>query len=382
MGVDGLPKWLRKNFPNVFKSVHISHFAFKKIPFDISSYIHKYIARYGKDDNKWLNAFIFLILLFRENAVSFIPIFDGKAPPEKTEEKEDRRNQKNNGNEKVFNLRLDFTRYKETGEISNILEKTMKTLAIKKYNEENKIRSCRLLPSNKSTNIDPKEESFVYEIDDDTIEEYIANRESNIFDITPEDINILKELLTTFKIPFLQAEDEAEALANYLVIEKLAYATFSLDSDCIAYKTPIVITDIDTSTGICSVIYFDQLCEELELEPDQVTLLCILSGVDYNRWTKLKGIGPVTAYKMIKKHNTFEDIKKNEKLFKNNLDGLRYNRCLELFSLKYPEIKSLEYWDLNISIESIELFTNKYGLKVNKDKINKLWSPPKLIFIN
>ena len=380
MGIDGLNKWLRDKHNNVFTELHISKFAFKKVCFDISSYIYKFISIYGKDDNKWLNAFITLILLWRQYAVNFIPVFDGKSPIEKDEEKVDRGEQREKGDVKCFQLKLDLSRFKDTKEKSIELVKLMKKLSIKKYNDDEKNKMKRLLHP---INEDKKEVVFTddIDIDIDIIQNYLDNRERNIFSILPEDLNLLKTLFDKFKIPYFQAPDEAEALCCYLVKAKLADATFSLDSDCIAYQVPVIINDLDVKTGICRVIYFDKLCEELELDSDEITTMLILCRCDYNRWTSaIKGIGPVSAHKIVKKWHTYDEIKKNDKRFQIEDDGYRYNRCVELFNLQYPDIKQVPSWDLRINIDNITDWLTSNNFYCDKAKIKTFWNPPKIIF--
>jgi len=381
MGIDSLNKFLRDKYPDVYKEVHLSAFAFKKVPFDISSFIYKFISSYGKEQNKWLNAFIKMILLCRQNAVNLIPIFDGKAPPEKDEERFDRGEQKDKGDVKCFQLRLDLSRYKNNKTTTPELIQLMRTLLIKKHNEDIQYKMKRLLRPPKET----KEEEFKIgddiEIDVDMINTYLEGREKNIFNITSEDLTLLKTLLNKFKIPYFEAPDEAEALANYLVKTGLADATFSLDSDCIAYQVPVLINELDVYTGICRVVYFDDLCEQLELTPDEVRLLCISLGCDYSRHTKtIKGVGPVTAHKMIKKWKTYEGLKKNEKKFQVEDDGLRHDKCVELFSLKYPAITSVPIWDLRIDIEEITDWLTANHLYCDKAKLKQYWKPPPIVF--
>ena len=95
MGIDGLNKFLKTKFPNIYTKHHISHFAYKKISWDVSSYIYKYMSACGKENNAWLRNFACNILLFRKYQLHIVPIFDGKAPKEKAEEHKDRKLQKN-----------------------------------------------------------------------------------------------------------------------------------------------------------------------------------------------------------------------------------------------------------------------------------------------
>jgi 5'-3' exonuclease len=385
MGIDGFSSFIKSKFPNVYEEKHISHFAYKKICFDVSSYIYKYIAIYGKSINQWINPFITLIYLFRKNAVHVTFVFDGKAPIEKNEERLDRKIQKDRTDEKSFNISLAYDRYIETGEKLPILIQVMKELIFKSRNDESKTNIKRLLRPSKKDGETKEENDQDIEIDNEMIEAYIKRREKNNFDINSEDIILLQALFDKFKIPYIKAEHEAEALCNYLVKQGLADVTFSLDSDCVAYQTNIIINDMNILTGMCRVIYFDKLKDILDLTADEITLLCILSGCDYNRWTKnLRGIGIITAFKLIKNYKTLEKLEEENKLPRkdkeNNDNGLRYERCVELFNLKYPNITQVHVWNLNIDIDEVIEFLTENKFNCDKEKIASLWKAPKIIF--
>jgi len=373
-------EFLHKNYPNAFESVHISQFAFKKISFDISSIIYKYIITSGRDMNRWVHSLLGFMFLFRRYNVHIAPVFDGKAPAEKEEERKDRGSQRDKADEKTFTLSLALARYKHCGEKWPVLTETMKQLAIKKHNEESKLRPKRLLrPSKKET------EEFIagddIEIDIEAVEGLISNRERGHVGIEPGDIKLLKEVLEHFKIPYIQAPGEAESLASFLATSKQADAVFSVDSDCVAHKVPLFINDIDVSTGMCRVIRYEKLCEEMELTPEQITLFCILCGCDYNKHTKVKGIGPVNAYKYIKKWGTFEDIKKNEKILQVEDDGVRYSSCVQLFNPSYPEFTNVDMvWDLDIDFSSLDSFLRKNKISIDIDRIKHLWKPVSIEF--
>lgn len=383
MGINGLMDFLHKKHPDVFESVHISSFAFKKVSFDISSIIYKYIITSGREMNKWVNSLLGFMFLFRRYSVHIAPVFDGKAPAEKAEERRDRLTQRDKSDEKTFNLSLALARYKHTGEKWPCLVQTMKQIAIKRHNEEKNQKPKRLLrPSKKE---EEKEETF--SVDDDiaieveAIEEVITNRERTHVGIEEGDVKLLKEVLTHFKIPYIQAPGEAESLASFLATSGQADAVFSIDSDCVAHKVPVFINNIDVATGTCQVIRYEKLLEELEFTPEQVTLFCILCGCDYNKHTKVKGIGPAAAYRFIKKWGTFEEIKKNEKILQVEDDGVRYERCAELFSPKYPDFTKVDMvWDLDLDFETLEEFLKNNKITHNMDKIRNLWKPPSIKF--
>lgn len=388
MGLDGVSDFLKKKHPSVFCDMHISHFAHKKICFDVSSYIYKYICAYGKERNKWLQGFSVLIQMFRRHGLNMVPVLDGKPADLKLLEQVNRGAQRVKGDETVFNLRLDLSRYKNSGDKSDSLINCMKRLHIKKHNEAVQTQTVRLLkPSKLPASAAGTVEELSLEINDDIeiipeeIETYLDGREKNIFSVTKEDTALLKSMFDVFKIPYIQADDEAEATCNALVKEGLADVTFSLDSDCIAYQVPLIIKDLNISTGICKVINFSKICDELELTPDEVTMFCIICRCDYNRHTvTLKGVGPVEALKLVRKYKTWDALITGDPRFQKHGDEYHYEKCVELFSLAYPDIKHVPVWDLRIDLDDIEAFMRANNLACDRAKIRSLWAPPKIIF--
>jgi 5'-3' exonuclease len=387
MTITAFNKFITDKYPELYNSAHLSTFAFKKIPWDISSYIYRFMHSQGHDRDKWLQPFIRMLLLFRKHAVNAIPIFDGKAPPEKAEERADRAEQKTKSDEKCIGLRLDLQRYKTAGIKSQELIKFMKQIKIREINEERAFQFRSLLNPTNTKN----ESSQGVVVDDNVeinpakIEAELDSRERNLFTVNPEDIILLKKLLTTFKIPYFQAPDEAEALGCYLVKKGLADAIFSLDSDCIAYGTPTIINNIDLGTGECKIFYHEEVCETLDLTPSELISVCILCGTDYNRHVKnITGIGPVKAIKLIQEYKTVEAADAAKKLPRYKKDdpetGLRYDRNVELFSLSYPDIKNVPVWDLRIDLKEIAAFVKEHDLYCDMDEIKELWQPPKITF--
>jgi 5'-3' exonuclease len=361
MGVTGLFKFLKDKFgEEIYEYIHISHFSYKIIYFDISSYIFSYIKIYGNNTNNWLNAFVKLFMQFKQYKIHMIPVFDGKSPAEKYEERNDRKLQAEKSDEKCMNISVDLQCYKNTGEATQLLKDIM----------------C--LIKNKEPKFLSKEGKNV-QIDIQMLEDYLEKKEVGLTDITKNDVDKLKDLLKNLGVPFLQAKDEAETLCNDLVKRGLGYATFSLDSDCVAYDVPIFINDFDTKKEIFRVVKMQNLYEITGLTSKQMRDLCILCGVDYNRHTKPKnGIGPVSAYKHLKEFGDFKQIMKNKNILE---EGYRYERCNELFTLTYPENNDIYVWE-TIEPKNIIDYLKHQHLYCDISKINEYWAPVKLLFID
>lgn len=382
MGVTGLNKYLSEHFVDIYQKVHLSHFSYKRVIFDISSYIYRYIAKYGKDTNGWLAAFVRLLCLFKQHSVHLIPVFDGVSPAEKQEEKQKRGIQRDNADVKCLTLSLDLNRYKTSGEKSENLIKTMRQIIIKRHNDETRSKIKRLLRPSKNEVVEETEDDVI--IDVEAIEQLLEGKEKNNFEITQTDLELLRTLLTKLKIPFLLAPGEAESLCCYLSKEKKVDAVFSMDSDCLAHGATVIINDLDMYSATCKIIVMENMCEQLGLNPSQITDWCIICGVDYNRHTKsIKGIGPAKAYALIKKWTNYAGVKEHEKIFQIEDDGLRYARSIELFNMKYPEFDKVSLlWDVSIDIKQLSIFLAENKIYANLDQIEKLWKPSAVVFID
>ena len=132
--------------------------------------------------------------------------------------------------------------------------------------------------------------------------------------ITTEILKDTKTLLQLLGIPFIQAPSEAEAQGALMNQSGVIQAMASQDYDSFLFGCPVVIRNlgisqrrkipnqqkfVDIST---EQIVLNDLLQELELKNrEQLILLGILVGTDYNP-KGIKGIGPKTALKLVKKY--------------------------------------------------------------------------------
>lgn len=130
--------------------------------------------------------------------------------------------------------------------------------------------------------------------------------------LTKEMVENSKQLLEHMGIPYVQAPSEGEAQAAYMVKKDDGYAVGSQDYDSLLFGSPRLVKNL-TITGKRKLPGKDKYIEvnlerfdlernldELELTREQLIDLSILVGTDYNEG--IKGIGPKTALKKIKKH--------------------------------------------------------------------------------
>lgn len=139
--------------------------------------------------------------------------------------------------------------------------------------------------------------------------------------ITDEIIEQTKELLNFMGIPYIVALEEGEAQAAYIVKKGDAWAAASQDFDSLVFGSPILIRNLTISGKRKlpgrkeymqvkpSVIHLSDVLEENQITRRELVLIAVLIGTDFNKG--IKGVGPKTAIKLIKKYegNIFEIYK-------------------------------------------------------------------------
>jgi flap endonuclease-1 len=123
--------------------------------------------------------------------------------------------------------------------------------------------------------------------------------------ITKEQINEVKQLLTYLGLPVISAPGEAEAQCTELVKCGICYAVASEDLDVLAFGAPRMIRNL-TSADKPIEIDLSVVLRDLEFTYEQFVDMCILCGCDYI--SNIPGIGPKTALNHIKKYKTIDDI--------------------------------------------------------------------------
>jgi flap endonuclease-1 len=145
--------------------------------------------------------------------------------------------------------------------------------------------------------------------------------------LTPEMISDVKELIAALGCPIIEAPSEGEAQAAYLVKNNDAYASLSQDADSLLFGCPLVVKNLTLSgrKKLPNKLSYGEITPELislkdtlsslEIDNDQLIVLAMLTGTDYNIGG-IKGIGPKTALKLVKEYGTGMD--NFEKLFSEN----------------------------------------------------------------
>ena len=361
MGLDGFLSYVKKKHPGLVRNEHISLYSHNTIFFDISSYIYKYVCIFGTQDGRWLTAMMQLFLVFKENKINIIPIFDGQAPDAKKDETDMRKEQRNKIKNKAETLDNAVSLLREGGtldeETMTLVKDCLKT--IKEKNENTKLKSLM-----KFANEQSNESEKISEEDLNELDLYVSSLRRQMVYIRDSDYTALKDMLNILGIPFKTAPNEAETYCCAMIRQGLGTAVISCDSDCFAHLAKDVILSVDT-TGMIEHLKLEDILEALEIDEEQMTDLAFLFGCDYNAKNKLYKVGPVKALELIKKYGRLENIEGYDKEKIESFIELR-----KLFRIEYPLMK--KYVNKDIDEEALYNFMEEKRIRVGRNKVEEV----------
>jgi flap endonuclease-1 len=141
-----------------------------------------------------------------------------------------------------------------------------------------------------------------------------AQATSHLKDYMAEDS---KKLLDLIGVPWIQAPSEGEAQAAHMTKKGDAHYCASQDYDSLLFGAPKFVRNITISGRrklpskniyievIPELFELEQVLRELGITYEQLIDVGILIGTDFNP-DGIKGLGPKTALKLIKEHETLE----------------------------------------------------------------------------
>lgn len=152
-----------------------------------------------------------------------------------------------------------------------------------------------------------------------------------------------KKLLELMGIPFVNAPCEAEAQCAALARDGKVFAAALEDMDTLCYQPPFLLrhlTFAEARKMPIDQIEYGKVMEGLGMSQETFIDLCILLGCDYCE--TIRGVGPVTAFKLMKEHGSLDALVKYiedhpEKMSKYKVpENWPYKEARELFH--HPEI--------------------------------------------
>ena len=182
-----------------------------------------------------------------------------------------------------------------------------------------------------------------------------------------------KELIKAFGLPVIQAPSEAEAQCSFMAEKGDVYAVASSDYDSLLYNAPRVIRNLTLSqkrkirntyvTVNPEMIELKEVLKGLELTQDQLIVLSIIVGTDYNVGG-IKRIGPKTALKLVKQTKDFD------KLFKELNPEFNWKKIYATFK-SMPLMKNYQLkWSKINEDEIRRILINKHDF--SEDRVDKM----------
>jgi len=183
--------------------------------------------------------------------------------------------------------------------------------------------------------------------------------------LTSEMIENAKELIKALGQCIVQAPSEGEAQASHIVEKGDADYVLSQDADCFMFKAPKLVKNLTISGKrkrpgayaydevMPEVIELKEVLAELDISQEQLIILSILVGTDYNVGG-IKGIGPKKALALIKKHGKdynaiFEEAKWDEHFdysWQEVFDVIKNMKVSDEYELKWKPIEKEKLTEL------------------------------------
>ena len=307
---------------------------------DLSIFLYKYL--YNNDDH--IEGLTRLILRLLKNQITPLFVFDGKPPKEKNDTLQERRE------------RRDYLIQKRDL-IDNII-----TIERNNYDEfKNKILEST---ENTKLSLDEEEIKSFFEKNNDELRIESDKINKKIIYVTPEHIDAAKKLFDLFGIKYIHAPCEAESLLAILCKDNFVDGCISEDTDILANGGYLFLRNFNSEKNTVEEYCLHGILNNLNITYEQFIDMCILCGCDYT--SKINGLGPITAHKLISIYGTIEKIIENNKKFiiPDNFD---YQKARELF--KNPIDKEIyDGIDKNVKmvlpkIEELKIFLKETKLK-------------------
>jgi flap endonuclease-1 len=157
-----------------------------------------------------------------------------------------------------------------------------------------------------------------------------------------------KELLAAMGVPIIQAAQDGEAQAAYMVNNNIAWAVGSQDYDSLLFGASRIVRNLsqNRTRKVKSItikvdlewLTLSKVLENSELSLEELVDIGILVGVDF--FPGVSGIGPKTAIKLIKEHKSIENIINNNIQFRKKPIDLDLAKILQVQNIFLkPEIK-------------------------------------------
>lgn len=241
MGIKHLNKFIKTNCSDCLTTISLKDLTGKEIAIDASIYLYRFISEDCLIENIYL-----MNSLFKKYNITPIFVFDGKPPPEKQQILMERKIKK-------AEAKVNYEHYKK--QLEQITDPTER--------HEIDVEMTKL------------KRKFIY--------------------IKNDQIRLVKELLTSMGVYFIEAEGEADNLCAWLTIKNKVYACLSEDMDMFVFGCPRILRYFSIYKERMILYNTKKILKKLKLTQSEFRELCVLSGSDYNN--NIKQVNQENNYK-------------------------------------------------------------------------------------
>ena len=252
MGVPQLNHYLQQKSNNGISEIQLSAIRGKPIVVDTSIYLYKYLS-----EGSLIEGFYHMITKLRQFCISPLFIFDGKPPPEKQSELNERKRRKDAAKNEYDGL-------------------------LQRYRKEQNHRKKMIL---KST---------------------LENLKRQFIKVTHDDIASVKSLMQSYGVSYLDANGEADVLCAAIVKSGKAYACLSEDMDMFVYGCNRVLRYLSLLNS--TVVMYDTtvILNDLGLSYKDFKDICIVTGCDYVKKHQRSIENTVALFERYRQENSCE----------------------------------------------------------------------------
>ncbi len=287
MGIKNLKVILEQKCKSAINTRKLDSYKGMVFGIDISIFLYKYL--YNNDDH--LEGLTRLVLRLLKSNITPVFIFDGKPPKEKNGVLQVRKEKRN-----FMNIKKDL--------IKNCINFEKNDFDTFKQSVINYIES-----ESPSYVIDDNELTELFEKTNDDLQKDSEKLNKRIIYVQTSHIESSKKLFDLFGIKYIHEQCEAESLLAVLCKKGIVDGCISEDTDILANGGFLFLRNFSPDRSTIDEYCLHGILDNLQFTYDKFVDMCILCGCDYT--SKINGMGPISAYKLIEKYETIEGVIEN-----------------------------------------------------------------------
>lgn len=363
MGIKDLNKILRSNCVSAINDRPLSAYVGYRVAIDTSIFLYKFMYVYGNV----VDGLVRLTTVLLKNGILPVYVLDGKPPKEKSDLLNDRKEKRD---EAWLVVKIMKDVYQAKNENPVLTQNDLNTIV------HNSMLNNQKKEHNINNVLGTQDWEMIHNGNVDQIAKYYEGLEKKIIQIKKEHIEDVKELMRLFGVPCIVAQSEAESLCAVLCKKGIVDAVLSEDMDVLATGGNVLLKNFTMEKGgSVTEVCLEGVLNELELSYERFLDMCILCGCDYT--SKIGGIGPMHALKIMKKYDSiesamgymnnkfkvpsdfdyvtsrrlFKEVCMNDDFEKYKCDVLQtpilYNDLVKFIQLKAPKLKGRPLTDID-----------------------------------